>query len=203
MGEPERATRKLKPTAKQATVKRGQRGGDGDLSPTVKRRTFAVTADTLKKVEWVRELLRSGTADAFTIRGLAEDVKAKFGTSMNTNLLAELLAAAREGEIESVEVLLTTSKRGRPTTLSPETLARRHREQQFKRITAAVAGKPGVLVFRSQGDDMVVEPFASEEEAAARIAEWLSGGVHPEDIVMYSRTSLPAAPGRQPGAMIP
>jgi len=203
VGESERLTRKFKETAKQATVKRGPLPGTDDSNPTVKRRTFAVTADTLKKVQWVRELLKTADPDAFTIRGLAEDVKARFGTSMNTNLLAELLASAREGEIDSVEVLLTTSKRGRPTTLSPESLARRHREQQFKKITAAVSERPVVLVFRSQGDDMVMEAFATEEEARVTVAGWLANGVHPDDIVLYSRSSLPTGASKPPGVFIP
>jgi|GEM_PF-5035452 len=174
----------------RVTQKIGARNREGGTA-TRRRRTYTVTGDTLKKIAWVKEMLRSGDVSELTIRGLADEVKDRFGTSMNTNLLADLLHAAREGELEEVDIRLTASKRGRPTTLSPDALAQRKRDQQIKKIAETIAARPALLVCAQQNDEIEIEGFPNREEADRRVCQLLGEGVRPTDICCYDLSEGP------------
>lgn len=176
-------------TDSRVTQKISERGRN--TTTTRRRRTYTVTGDTLKKIAWVKELLRGGDVADLTIRGLADEVKERFGTSMNTNLLAALLHAAREGELEEVDIRLTASKRGRPTTLSPDALAQRKRDQQIKRIAETVAARPALLVCATTNDDIEIEGFNTKAEADRRVSQLLGEGVRPADICCYDLSEGP------------
>lgn len=156
------------------------------------RRKYTVTTDTIKKVEWVRELLCKQDPYGYTIRGLADEVKKRFGTSMNTNLLADLLQAARNGELDNLQIEKSTSRRGRPTTLSPNALARRAVERSVRKITEAVVNRPAHLVCAPVDGQMFIEGFPTVEAASRQIKNLIGRGVIPSDIAYYLRGEVQA-----------
>ncbi|NUQ35194.1 MAG: hypothetical protein HUU29_09670 [Planctomycetaceae bacterium] len=157
--------------------------GDGGLP----KRKYTVTSDTMKKIKWVQSLLQAGNPSDFTIRGLAAEVKRHFGTSMNTNLLAEILQSSRDGDFDKVSIELSRSKRGRPTTLSPSVAARRDADRRVRHVTDTLQAKPEHLVFATLGGGVEILGFANVEEANTRIKELLAEGLSLADIAYYKR----------------
>ena len=165
---------------------------DDTLDRSTRRRTYSVTTETMKKVEWVQELLKSDDPRSFTIRGLANEVKQRYGTSMNTNLLSELLQAARNDDFSGVKLELTKSKRGRPTTLSPNTALRRNADKQVRKITETISSRPEHLVCAEVAGKVEIEGFATSEDVHQRIRELLAKGVPISDIAYYQRGQVEA-----------
>ena len=162
-------------------------------SPTnsIKRR-FTITSDTMKKVKWVQNLLKEGNPHDYTIRSLAGEVKKQFGTSMNTNLLADILQACRDGNIDDLDIEISTSRRGRPTTLSPSSALKRATDRKVRRITDTIESKPEHLVIVSSSSETALYGFGNAEEAHKRIKDLLTQGVSIADIAYYKKGQVKA-----------
>lgn len=156
------------------------------------KRKYTVTSDTMKKIKWVQSLLQSGNPDDFTIRGLAAEVKRHFGTSMNTNLLAEILQSAKEGEFDKVSIELSRSRRGRPTTLSPTIAARREADRRVRHVTDMIQSKPEHIVFVIRGGVVEILGYPGPDEANAKIKDLLTEGLSLADIAYYKRGQVRA-----------